>query len=246
MKLVKKNISKASGASVSVKNIDVRNALSHELRTPLAVIQGYADLLKEELEGDKDHLLQPIIESAGRLTSVIDNILEYESAPEDQRSDAMSCSVLDVVQNAVQRLSSSAQEKGIKMQLEIKGSDWKAITHEHHLDKAVIRLLDNAIKFTQAGSVRIVLDSTAVSFSITIEDSGVGIGSSSVDLFAPFAQGSSGLSREFSGLGLGLHLVQRAANMMGGTVSLADRPEGGARAQLKIARNLTSEFRKAA
>jgi len=237
-------------AALTSEERHVQNALSHEMRTPLAVIMGYADALQEELEGSHKELLQPIIDSAHRLESVIGSLLEYESPVLERSHETTTYSVASTVNKVVNRYRDEARKKSIAVHVEIRGSDWLADSHEHLLDRSVSRLLENALKFTETGEINVAMSSRADSFIISLEDTGIGLKEGGSDLFAAFTQGSTGLTRAYGGLGLGLYLVRRSAEAMGGSISLKNRTENGAVcgavATLEIARNLPLQTKRAA
>jgi len=206
--------------------------LSHELRTPLAVISGYAQILEEELGEDQKGLVSPILEGVERLHHVISSLIDWESNSEPFESARSNCDVKEIVDSVVAKLSPLAATKSITIQVEAKESKISSYLASEALRTSVNQLLHNALKFSDSGVVTIQIGVTPQNISVRVIDNGPGLTTPVDRLFEPFVQGSTGLSRKYDGLGLGLALVKKETARLNGNVTLVNGPKTGAIAEL--------------
>lgn len=210
--------------------------VSHELRTPLNGIEGLAQSLALECGTAEAHRIAAAIEaSCDTVISVVDRILDYvriekgglrlEEAPFDLRA-ALSA----VAENARRK----AAEKNLSFELAVEAGVPVVIVGDLWRFRQVIEcLLDNAIKFTYAGKVRLEAGlgggpGTVKAILIRVRDTGTGIQPELVqELFAPFSQADSRSSRAHGGLGLGLTLAHRLVTLMGGSLGVESQPGRG-------------------
>ena len=222
------------GARKQVESaLETRNAIlnnvSHEFRTPLAIMLGYAEMLKEGKFDEASELGELIYESGRKLNDTLNLILELAQiqgggfALYKERLD-----VAELVQEVVGTHLSRAEAKGL--QLTVRGETGKhiAVTDRIRLLKVVDYLVDNAIKFTHEGSVGLSVRSDTEPVSIAVSDTGIGIDKEFLpQVFHPFTQQSSGLTRSHGGLGVGLSIAYHMAEIMGGTIEVESiRGEG--------------------
>ncbi len=209
--------------------------LSHELRTPLAVISGFAQLLKSELSQEQVDLITPILENADKLQRVISNVLEHEETWSDDSYPA-NCDVVKVVEEMVSKARPNAQHRGMSIHHVKSLAAGSAYTDVGLIQRALSQLLDNAIKFSDSGDIRIETRIGPDTITIEVSDEGIGLPEKTAQLFSPFVQGSTGLDRTHHGLGLGLSLAQKAAGRLSGSISLHNRLGGGTLARLTFRR----------
>ncbi len=242
MKLVNRHIDSIEAQ----RRKNLRSLLSHELRTPLAIIDGYAQSLRQELNGEHASLVQPILEYSARLGSVITSILEYESPTAASELEATDCTVTSVIGNLTDRLRPVAELHGNHLEFVHGDANWEVYSYKQLIESACMHLIENAIKFTSNGLVTVTLKAVDDTIVVTVEDTGIGIGDGNEDLFAPFVQRSTGLSRKYEELGLGLHLSAQAAELLRGRVTLENRAEKGAIATLVLARSVAMSGKRVA
>jgi len=204
-------------------------SMSHELRTPLNAIIGFTGTLLMELPGpltqDQTSQLSTIKTSARHLLSLINDLLDLakiESGKVQLRLEPVSCQSL--VDELVNTLRPQASGKGVQFDMECAGSDLVVQTDRRALNQILINLANNAIKFTERGSVRIVVAARAdegrrmTDFSVL--DTGVGIcQEDQARLFQAFTQVGTSSARRHEGTGLGLHLSQKLAQLLGGHIT---------------------------
>lgn len=203
--------------------------MSHEIRTPMNAIIGFSELLRQTDVSDQQTEYVDIITRSGKdLLELINNILDFSklesNALEVERIQFnLETTVMEVMEMVLFR----AKEKGISLDYEgnadLKAAFWG---DPMRLRQILLNLLTNAIKFTHKGYVRLRIRTLYVedpwfTFEIQVEDSGVGIPEENrSDLFKAFRQVDSSTTREYGGTGLGLTIVQRLVDKMGGRVSL--------------------------
>jgi protein-histidine pros-kinase len=246
---------KRSEKILQEKNVELENAsqakdrflasMSHELRTPLNAVLGFTGTLLMELPGpltnDQHKQLRTIQTSARHLISLINDLLDLakiESGKVDVRLERVSCQeVLDEITASLQPM---AGEKGLEFVVEMPEALVAVMTDRRALSQILLNLTNNAIKFTEQGRVRIELSqmpdengNTRTDFSVT--DTGIGIAENDqAKLFEAFGQVDGKLTRKYSGTGLGLHLSQKLAHLLGGRIEFESRPGAGSRFALVL------------
>ncbi|MBW3498130.1 response regulator [Janthinobacterium sp. LS2A] len=226
---------------IALKNLELAEAsrmksafianMSHELRTPLNAIIGFTGALLMKLPGpltsDQDKQLNTIRASARHLLSLINDILDVakiEAGKLTLSIEPVHCQ--ELMADVADTLRPLAQQKGLALELELgePGQSPAIIdTDRRALTQILINLLNNAIKFTEQGTVRISLaqrdeDGVLVT-EMSIADSGAGIKEEDqAKLFQAFSQLDSTSTRHVEGAGLGLYLCQNLANAIGGAL----------------------------
>jgi signal transduction histidine kinase/AmiR/NasT family two-component response regulator len=207
--------------------------MSHEIRTPMTSIMGYADLLYED--GDIDRAprarvqaIRTIQRNGEHLLAVINDILDLSKIEADQMSvERIEVSPVKILLDVESLMSVRAQEKGIKLRVEYA----TAIPHRIQGDPLRLRqiltnVLGNAIKFTDAGSVRLVIrfvPGTRPRLEFDAIDSGIGMTREQQEsVFRPFVQADETTTRRFGGTGLGLTISKKFAQLLGGDLAIVE------------------------
>ena len=188
--------------------------MSHEIRTPLNIILGYNSLIAERLPAaSAERSLIDSVERAGhRLMGTIHGILDLSKI--ETRTFAVELAPLDLVEEVARQVEEHralAEDKGLELKLECAEPDaWIRFDH-YCLSSAVANLLQNAIKFTESGSIAVRLyRDEQFSLCLEVKDTGVGIDAAYLPkLFEPFSQEEEGYARRFEGSGLGLALTRK-------------------------------------
>ncbi|MFO1413493.1 MAG: ATP-binding protein [Burkholderiales bacterium] len=205
--------------------------MSHELRTPLNGILGYSELLREDLAGTEQAAYADAVHRSGaHLLQLVNDVLDLNKieagrvavtqAPEDVRA---------LLADAVASHQAFAQGKGLVLASEVAPDVPATIVCDRTKVLRVLNnLLHNAIKFTDAGTVRarVCLNDGRVAFAVS--DTGPGIPLDKQEaVFEKFVQADSSLARAHEGTGLGLALCRQLAQLLGGTITLASQPGAG-------------------
>ena len=221
--------------------------VSHELRTPLNAILGWTQLCRMGLltEQESKDAIEKIEQNAKAQATLIADILDIARIINGKLKIVRQPVKLPlVIQAAIEAVSNAAQERSIQIQTELPGATATIIGDAGRLQQAIQNLLSNAIKFSaRGGQVRVVLENDPVNAVIRVIDHGHGIEPELMPLlFDAFQQGDSSSTRHFSGLGLGLTIVQHIVEAHGGTVQAASGGIGqGAAFTVKLPRSQTPE-----
>jgi signal transduction histidine kinase len=224
---------------------DFLQSMSHELRTPLNAIIGFTGTLLMKLAGpltpDQERQLEIIRSSGTHLLSLINDLLDLAKVEsgrvEIYREDVVCQQVLAEVATSLRGL---ADAKGLAVAITAPSTDVTVHTDRRALTQILLNLGNNAIKFTQTGQINLGLsrlqDSGRFLTKFTVVDTGVGIRpEDQAKLFQAFQQvRNSGLQRH-EGTGLGLHLSQKLAGLLGGHIELQSEFGKGSTFQLILA-----------
>ena len=206
-----------------LKNAFLTN-ISHEIRTPLNIIMGYFGILHQDMrdrideeEADYFHKVDVAVR---RLLRTVDQILTLSIL--ESGSYAMNleqCHLHDLAFELYEELLPLAKEKGLEVEFESGCRDVYINVDRYSIGQALRNLLDNAVKFTDAGTIHISLKSSGTHISIIVRDTGIGMSQEYVrELFEAFSQEDSGYSRSYEGLGIGLRLTKRYLDVNDGTI----------------------------
>ena len=211
--------------------------ISHEIRTPLNSILGFSDLLISELQQTQLNDLREFAESIKRggmrLLNLMDNIIEIsliESSKSEFNYEEVKINF--ILESIVESFRSIALEKNLYIKKDYQ-SDFLTTTDVRRLSLVIRNILDNAFKFTEKGGVTIktylnTKDSKNIQGIIEISDTGIGISPKFMSkLFEPFSQESTGLDRDYEGIGLGLNLSKRLIELLGGKIEIESESEKG-------------------
>jgi signal transduction histidine kinase len=213
--------------------------MGHELRTPMSGIISMLDfLLGMELPSDQRELAVVAKESADALLKVLNDVLDFADV------DAGNASIESVpfnLGNLLEEVKCLYVHKAVENRLALSVSVGTGVPDflrggVKYLRQSLIKLVDNAFKFTTEGGVQIsvALVNTDVSqeggrvwVRLEVVDSGIGIAAASVDgLFKPFVQGDSSISRQYGGTGLGLAIAAQMVHLLGGRIGYAPTRTG--------------------
>jgi len=202
---------------------------SHELRTPLTAILGFASVLQEELSGDLRHFAELIQRGGERLLDTVNSMLDMARLQADMVDVQLTeLDVAEVAREVVRGVEPLAREKGIFVRVMPESRVVKARMDRFCLERILVNITGNAVKFTDEGGVTVLVDATEKEVHLVIRDTGIGIEQKAIpELFGEFKQASTGYGRTHEGNGLGLAITQRMVHMLGGEITVESRQGGG-------------------
>ncbi len=222
-------------------------SLNHEIRTPLAGIMGMADLLLETpLDEEQREYVNAARLCAENLFEILNATLEYSALEAGQFTlDESEFSLREMLDAAVAQHLAKAEVKNIPLSLTLAPALPETMLGDApRLRELMGHLIANAIRFTHAGQidVRVRLGSVPAGSEgplewliVDVRDTGIGIPEEQIDtIFGSFQQGEQGLSRSYSGLGLGLALARKLADVMGGSIGVESKLGSGSTFTLRL------------
>ena len=198
--------------------------ISHELRTPLNSILGFTEVLLGD-ENDKERLeTLRIIQSSGkRLLDLINDILDL-SRMETGKAEIFPApfTFRSILESVYSRFYTAAFDKGVEFSVECEDTFPEVVVgDEKKIHRIIENLVDNAVKFTKTGSIRIHCSYLEGIGTIQVADTGVGIEPDKLDtVFSPFVQGDGSITRAYDGNGVGLALCRKTADILKGDITV--------------------------
>ncbi|HEX7330168.1 MAG TPA: MASE1 domain-containing protein [Pyrinomonadaceae bacterium] len=207
--------------------------VSHELRTPLNAVVGWSRLLRSgQLDDEgKSHAVEVIERNAAAQRQIIEDLLDVSRIVTGKlRISTQPVDLLLVIHAAIDAVRPAAEAKEIKIVIHVEAPDMIVRADVERLQQVFWNLLANAVKFTPtSGAVDVYLERNDSLAEIRIEDTGPGVPADFLPrIFDRFSQADSSSTRKHGGLGLGLAIVRHLVELHGGTVSAANKTEGGA------------------
>lgn len=213
--------------------------ISHEIRTPLNAVIGYSELLATMALGKKAHEYVNSITLAGRnLLKLINDILDLskvEAAMVTMRYGAVNLE--QIVSEIEQVFSFKLHEKNLEFSIEIDPKlPCYLVLDEVRLRQVLLNLVGNAVKFTEEGYVKVIVNCipsvegiSKIDAEIIVEDSGIGVHLEDREKIFEAFQQQNDLPQQYGGTGLGLSISRKLLQMMNGTVMVENGPKGGSR-----------------
>ena len=214
--------------------------MSHELRTPLNAILGYAELMLDGLYGDlppkTKEVLDRVQKNGTHLLGLINDVLDLSKIEAGQLVLSLEeYSVKDLVQTVVSATESLASAKQLPLQVEVADNMPLGRGDARRIAQVLLNLVGNAIKFTDAGEVRIVAKAANAMFSVAVADTGPGIpAAEQARIFHEFHQVDSSNTKKKGGTGLGLAIAKRIVELHGGRIWVKSEPGKGSTFQIEL------------
>jgi len=205
--------------------------VSHELRTPLNAILGHVEMLKEAVYGPinerQRRASERIISNTNRLLEIVSDLLDQAQIEAGKMSLRINpFKPADLLESVRSLMSKMAADKNLALTGEIAPAVPVILIGDFtRLQQILVNLVNNALKFTEKGSVQILIFRPDVHhWSMEVQDTGTGIPEEELDhIFDPFHQVDNSPTRKYAGFGLGLAIVNQLVALMGGNITLNSR-----------------------
>ena len=222
--------------------------MSHEIRTPMTAILGFAELLREQetldlAPAERMEAIDAIKRNGTHLLGIINDLLDLSKIEAGKLEiENIRCSPVRIVSDVASLMSVQAEAKKLSLSVEYEGTIPDRIQSDPtRLRQILVNLVGNAIKFTNEGSVKIIVrlltDFPAKPMiQFEVADTGIGIAPQEITkVFRAFSQADTSTTRRYGGTGLGLAICKRLAEMFGGEITVTSIPGEGSRFRATIA-----------
>ncbi|MGC8535102.1 MAG: ATP-binding protein [Rhizomicrobium sp.] len=221
-------------ASTRAKTVFIAN-ISHEIRTALNALLGMAQLLeRSDLDRTQKGHIQVVIEAGRGLKTLLDDVLTLSSSDIPDATEAEDCDPGETVRTVARLLQPRAWEKQLRLSISAPASLPRAYADPRRLRQVLMKLADNALKYTDRGGVELRAEvinegkaGPQVRFSVI--DTGLGLASEAAQhVFEPFHRSDTSYAKRHGGAGLGLAVAKRLVQSMSGTIGFESAPGEGA------------------
>jgi two-component system phosphate regulon sensor histidine kinase PhoR len=230
------NITDAVNLAAAKRDFAVN--VAHELRTPLTAIKGFAETLLEHADGEDRKYLDIILRNTDRLISLVRDVQALaEMERPGYELEAEEVDLRNLIEPVIDLFRPAATEKGIELALE-HGSPVLVDGDPYRLEQLAINLLDNAIKYTEKGSVRVSVTEDDGQALLEVSDTGPGIPEADIPrLCERFYVVDRSRSRHLGGTGLGLAIVKHIVMLHEGTLNIRSQAGKGSTFSVRLPRH---------
>jgi signal transduction histidine kinase/ligand-binding sensor domain-containing protein/ActR/RegA family two-component response regulator len=210
--------------------------MSHEVRTPMNGILGMTELLLDSsLNTEQREHLGMVRSSALSLLGVINDVLDFSKIDAGRMEiEAIPFHVRDFIRQTVPPLTALAADRGLELRWSVDSDVPETLVGDPgRLRQVILNLVGNSIKFTESGSVALIVeklrqDGQSITLSVQVHDTGIGIPADKLQaVFEPFTQADGSMTRRYGGTGLGLTITAQLVRLMGGEVRVDSQVGSG-------------------
>ncbi len=197
--------------------------MSHELRTPMVGILGFSEVIMAESKDNDIKEMASLIHSGGtRLLETLNLILDFTKVESEKTSlNYESIRINEVVKEVISNFKETIQKKRLEIISKSVNEDINAILDLRLFKQILNNLINNAIKYTNEGYIEVSTEISDNKIVLKVKDTGIGIEENKINtLFDEYREDNEEYSRHFSGMGLGLTLAKRFAELMKGTITV--------------------------
>lgn len=229
---------KESAEKASEARMEFLAKMSHEIRTPLNAIIGFSDVIAEDLdEPTQKESMDIVVNSGKHLLNLVNEILDIAKIDSDQmKLESQPFSIRAIVGDIKNLFYLSAKEKSVELSYEVDVDvPSMYVGDAHRVRQMLINLVSNAVKFTDQGSIEILVSHEGPETVIRVVDTGMGIPEEMQDsIFDAYTQSHSSIASMYGGTGLGLAISRRIARMMGGDIFIKSEVGKGSCFELRL------------
>lgn len=212
--------------------------MSHEIRTPMNAIIGFTDLAlkSQELNGDVKQYLNKSRNSANSLLGIINEILDFSKIESRKFTVENICfNIKSLLVEVTELLNLSAIKKNLELKLEVKNLGVCYLGDPLRIKQVLINIIGNAVKFTNKGSVEVLVNSDKRFVYIDVIDSGIGMTKEQLNkIFEAFVQADTSTVRRFGGTGLGTVISKQLIELMNGEIKVESKLGSGSKFSIKL------------
>ena len=210
--------------------------MSHELRTPLTAIKGFVETLEEEINGKEQHYVEVIKRHTDRLINIVGDLLSLsELEGKGTELEIEEVKVKNLIKDIVRIFEPKLREKNLALRLEVDNNLPSIKADPFKLEQMFINLIDNAIKYTDKGKIRISVKKTEKKIRIEIEDTGIGVSEEQLPrIFERFYVVDKSRSKKLGGTGLGLSIVKHIVLLHNGSIDVESSPGSGTKFSITL------------
>jgi PAS domain S-box-containing protein len=208
--------------------------MSHEIRTPMNTVIGFAEmaLQKTDLQPDTREYIRTILSSGRHLLNVINDILDFSKIEAGKvELESVCFNLAFALKETLQTIALRAAEKGLKIELNLAPDLPEFFKGDpSRLRQVILNLVGNAVKFTEAGIISVLIEKAKEQdmLHFAISDTGIGMtAEQAAKIFDSFSQADTTTSRRFGGTGLGTTISKQIVEMMGGRIWVESEPGQG-------------------
>lgn len=216
-------------------------SVSHELRTPITSVLGYTEILQAGEAGELDlrqsQLLDRVARNGQRLLTLVEDLLTLSTVESGEfRIDETDVNLPTVVRRSLGAVEPALAGRRLRMAVTVSPVDLKVVGDADQLQRAVVNLVSNAIKFTpDGGGIAVDVGREGDACVVRVEDTGAGIpADEQTHVFDRFYRTAHAHRRAIPGTGLGLSIVRSIASSHGGSVALVSEPGRGTTVTLRL------------
>lgn len=229
-------IAKQNAEQVTILRSAFLTNMTHEIRTPLTVILGFTSILRQGVSSGYRRFVELIERSGRRLLLMLDSILDLAQIEANTLEPVIARhNIVDIVDSVVAALTPLAEDKGIELKSDPPATLYYAYADGSILTRTLNNLLDNAVKFTDKGSVNVWMEEEEDTLAIHIRDTGIGMSEEfKPRMFDAFTQESTGIERTHQGSGLGLTVSRHLVELIGGSLQVESTKGKGSHLTLRL------------
>ncbi|MNO30707.1 Alkaline phosphatase synthesis sensor protein PhoR [compost metagenome] len=213
--------------------------ISHELRTPITYLEGYTRVVRDRLyetEEEKERYLNIIHQEAGRLQHMVNDLFELAKMEEGKISLSMEwIDLTEITVSAVRKIQLKVNEKGLQLHTHLEDNIPLIYGDGLRMEQVILNLLENAVRYTEAGEVKVNLTKDSSFVYLSVEDTGIGIPQEELPyVFDRFYRVEKSRSRQYGGTGLGLPIAKKFLELHGGELKAVSQVGVGTSFVMKL------------